>query len=197
MENQKENMLQGKLYKVDPQLAQEQSICKDLCHEYNLIAPSQSAKKQEILHKLLGKMGSNVSILSPFWCDYGSNIFIGDNFFANHGLTILDPNTVTIGNNVFIASGCTLTTAGHPLDIERRNQLLEFGHPIVIKDNVWIGANVTILPGITIGEGVVIGAGSVVTKDIPDYTVAVGNPCRVLRKITEEDKNRDWSYLKS
>ena len=138
----------------------------------------------------MGKTGQRFCITAPFWCDYGCNIEIGENFYTNHNCVILDGAKVTFGDNVFVAPNCTFSTAGHPLDAEQRNQGLEYAYPITVGDNVWFGASVTVLPGVTIGSNVVIGAGSVVNRDIPDGVVAVGNPCRVLRKITEEDKKK-------
>lgn len=140
------------------------------------------------MKKLLGKTGENFWIEQSFWCDYGYNIEIGENFYANHNLVILDTTDVTFGDNCFIAPNCGFYTAGHPLDTERRNAGLEFARPIHVGDNVWFGGNVVVLPGVTIGSNTVIGSGSVVTRDIPEGVVAVGNPCRVLRKITEADK---------
>lgn len=175
----------------EPELAAERTKAKDLCFEYNYqTKPSQGERLGQILDQLLGKHGKNTAILAPFFCDYGYNIEVGDNFFANHNLCILDPAKVRIGNNVFIASNVNITTAGHPIDAETRNSGIEYAYPVTIGDSVWIGSNVCILPGVTIGSNVVIGAGSLVNKDIPDGVVAVGNPCRVLRKITAEDKNK-------
>ena len=141
--------------------------------------------------------------MAPFWCDYGYNIEIGENFFANHNTVILDGGGVTFGDNVFIAPNCGFYTAGHPIGFERRNQGLEYAYPITVGDNVWIGAGVQVLPGVTIGSDVVIGAGSVVTRDIPSHSVAVGNPCRVLRKSTDKDRKAcfdrsvDWQVHES
>ena len=173
------------------ELAAERTKAKDLCFEYNYqTRPSDSKRQGEIMDQLLGKHGKNTAILAPFFCDYGYNIEVGDNFFANHNLCVLDPAKVRIGNNVFIASNVNITTAGHPIDAETRNSGIEYAYPVTIGDSVWIGSNVCILPGVTIGSNVVIGAGSLINKDIPDGVVAVGNPCRVLRKITPEDKNK-------
>lgn len=173
------------------ELAQERIVAKDLCFEYNsVVRPSEVDKQQEILKKLLGKMGSNVYMCGPIWFDYGYNLEVGDNFFANHNFVVLDTAKVKIGNNVFIATNVNITTAGHPIDTETRNTGLEYAYPVTIGDNVWIGSNVCILPGVTIGSNVVIGAGSIVNRDIPDNVVAVGNPCRVLRPIVEADKEK-------
>lgn len=182
----------GYLYDAnEPKMIAERARAKDLCWEYNTqIRPSDSTRQLEVLNELLGSHGENTTVVAPFYCDYGYNIKTGDNFFANHNLTVLDCAMVSIGNNVFIANNVTLTTAGHPIDTERRNKGLEYAWPIRIGNNVWIGAGVLVLPGITIGSNVVIGSGAVVTRDIPDNVVAVGNPCRVMRSITEADKEK-------
>ena len=127
-------------------------------------------------------------IEQPFRCDYGKNIEVGNNFFANYNCVILDVAKVTIGENVMFAPNVSIYTAGHPIHPESRNSGYEYGIPVTIGNNVWVGGNVVITPGVTIGNNVVIGAGSVVTKDIPDNVIAVGNPCRVIREITEEDR---------
>ncbi len=191
---EKEKMLSQKLYDAnyDAELIQERLIAKDLCHEYNQLRPSESKKQQSILRKLLGKTRGAFQIVAPFWCDYGYNIKLGRNFFANHNLVILDCARVTFGDNVFIGPDCGFHTAGHPIDMERRNQGLEYAYPITVGNNVWIGAGVHVMPGVTIGSNVVIGGGSVVVKDIPDDSVAVGNPCRVIRPITDADRQTRW-----
>lgn len=187
---EKEKMLRGILYdaNADETLLREREAAKELCFAFNQLRPSDTAAQQAILHRLLGSVKENVQILAPFWCDYGYNIEIGENFFANHNLVILDGAKVTFGSNVFVAPNCGFYTAGHPIDAARRNQGLEYAYPITVGDNVWFGAGVQVLPGVTIGSGAVIGAGSVVTHDIPENCVAAGNPCRVRRAITEADK---------
>ena len=137
-------------------------------------------------------MGSGCRILAPFWCDYGCHIRVGREFFANHNMVILDAAPVTFGDHVFVAPNCGFYTSGHPIDAERRDRGLEYAYPITVGDHVWFGAGVHVMPGVTIGSNVVIGAGSVVTRDIPDGSVAVGNPCRVIRPITEADKHTCW-----
>ena len=189
-----EKMQQGLLYDAnnDPDLIAQRLRCKDLCFALNQLKPSQVAEQEALLRQILGKTGEHFYITTPFWCDYGCNIEIGDNFYTNHNCVILDCAKVTFGSNVFIAPNCVFSTAGHPLDAPQRNQGLEYAYPITVGDNVWFGASVTVLPGVTIGSNTVIGAGSLVNRDIPDGVVAVGNPCRVLRKITEADKRKYW-----
>lgn len=187
---EKEKMLAGELYNAnyDEELIKERMNVKDKCFEYNNIKPSNIEDRTKLMKEILGKYKDNFFIEQPFMCDYGYNIEIGENFYSNHNLIILDANKVKFGNNVFIAPNCGFYTAGHPLDYEIRNKGLEYAKPITVGNNVWIGANVIVLPGVTIGDNVIIGAGSVVTKDIPPGVIAVGNPCKVMRKITEEDK---------
>ena len=192
---EKEKMLRQMMYDAnnDTNLIEERKLAKELCYDFNHLRPSNIAEQQKIMNQLLGKTaGGSFCIVAPFWCDYGYNIEIGDNFFANHNTVILDGAKVKFGNNVFIAPNCGFHTAGHPIDAERRNQGLEYAYPITVGDNVWIGAGVQVMPGVTIGSNVVIGGGSVVVGDIPSNVVAVGNPCRVLRPITDDDKLKSW-----
>ncbi len=193
---EKEKMLAHKMYDAnyDEEILAERTKAKELCYDYNQLRPSDEAGQRAILKKLLGKTGERFCITAPFWCDYGYNIELGENFYANHNLVILDGAKVTFGDNVFVAPDCGFHTAGHPIDFERRNQGLEYAYPITVGNNVWIGAGVQVMPGVTIGDNVVIGGGSVVVKDIPSNSVAVGNPCRVIRPITEADKHTclDW-----
>lgn len=189
---EKEKMLNRKMYDAnyDKELLSERVAAKELCYEYNLLRPSDEEGQREVIRRLLGKTEGSFCIVAPFWCDYGYNIEIGENFFANHNMVILDGAKVKFGDNVFVAPDCGFHTAGHPIDYERRNKGLEYAYPITVGDNVWIGAGVQVMPGVTIGSNVVIGGGSVVVKDIPSNSVAVGNPCKVIRAITEEDKKK-------
>ena len=141
----------------------------------------------EVVKELFGK-SDGACVNPPFYCDYGSHIEVGKNFFVNYNCTILDVAKVTIGDNCFMAPNVAIYTAGHPIYPDVRSAMWEYGKQVTIGDNVWIGGNTVILPGVTIGNNVVIGAGSVVSKDIPDNMIAVGNPCRVIREITDEDR---------
>ena len=186
--SEKEKMLAGELYDAnyDEELINERLKNKDRCYEYNNIKPSNIDERTRVLDEILGKHKNSFYIEPPFWCDYGYNIEIGENFNANHGLIILDPAKVKFGDNVFIAPNCGFYTAGHPIEYQLRNKGLEYAEPIVVGNNVWIGGNCCVLPGVTIGDNVVIGAGSVVNKNIPSNSVAVGNPCKVIRKIGDD-----------
>lgn len=188
--NQKERMLANLPYKAWMDgLTEERIECKTKTFEYNNIPPAERELRKEKIRGIVGKIGEEFNIESPFQCDYGYNIEIGENFYSNHNLIILDVGKVRIGDNVQVAPNVSIYTAGHPVHPDTRNSGYEYGIDITIGDNVWIGGNTCILPGVTIGKNVVIGAGSVVTKDIPDDMIAVGNPCRVIRKITEEDRD--------
>lgn len=165
-----------------------QETAKTLCWEYNQTAPWEKEKRSEILKKLLGTCHPLTFIEPSFRCDYGFNIHTHGLTVINYNCVILDTSPVSIGANAFIAPGVCIACSGHSVDPTQRSMGIGTSAPITIGDNVWIGANATICAGVTIGDGSVIGAGSVVTKDIPAGVVAVGNPCRVLRPITEEDK---------
>ncbi|MBQ2256247.1 MAG: sugar O-acetyltransferase [Clostridia bacterium] len=175
-------------YIFDQETARLMKQSRMLLNRLNKADYTDYATIRETVAELLGGSDETTMINPPFYCDYGKNIFVGKNFFANFNCTILDVAKVTIGNNCFLAPGVGIYTAGHPIHPEVRNTGLEYGIGITIGDDVWIGAQSVICPGVHIGSGVVIGAGSVVTHDIPDMVVAAGNPCRVLRPITEQDK---------
>lgn len=189
----KERMLANLPYKawLDG-LAEERLECKKKIFKYNNLEPGNPEEKDKLIKDILGKFGDYINIEPPFYCDYGYNIEIGENFFANYNFTVLDVGKVRIGANVQIAPNVSIYTAGHPLHPDSRNSGYEYGIDITIGDNCWIGGNTCIMPGVTIGKSVVIGAGSVVTKDLPDNVIAVGNPCRIVREITEAD--RDYYY---
>jgi len=185
--NHKERRDQEMAYIADASVFEEMKVTKKLVQQFNQTDCLNDEKLDQLLQQIIGKMGKNCLINQPFFCDYGSHITVGDNFFANYGCTILDVGKVTIGDNVFFAPNVSVYTAGHPLHPVSRNCMYEYGIAITIGNNVWVGGSVVICPGVTIGNNVVIGAGSVVTKDIPEDVIAAGNPCRVIRKITEED----------
>lgn len=196
MATNKENMIAGKLYMAGgEELAKDSKRSRMLTRLFNNTTEEQLEYRAELLKQLFESTGESLYVEPPFRCDYGSNITVGNNFYANFDCIILDVAKVTIGENVFFAPRVGVFTAGHPIDAGVRNTLLEFGTPITIGNNVWVGANAVINPGVNIGNNVIIGSGSVVTKDIPDNVIAVGNPCRVLREITEED-TQYWERLK-
>lgn len=182
---EKEKVANGLLYNpnYDKELQNEIYNSKMLCFEYNKLSPNQIEQKYKIIKELFNITGEKFTIEPNFYCDYGYNISIGENFYANHNLVILDGAKVEFGNNVFIGPNCGFYTAGHPLEIESRNQGIEYAKPIKVGNNVWFGGNVVVLPGVTIGDNTSIGAGSVVTKSIPANVLAVGNPCKVIKKL--------------
>lgn len=184
---QKERMCAGQLYRVDESLAQEQRRTRMLLHQFNN-EPDPDAR-QPLLRQLLGAMGAGSYIEPPLHCDYGSNLFVGERFYANFSLIALDQCPIRIGDDVMLGPRVSLLSAAHPLDAAVRAQLLEYGRPITIGSHVWVGGDVTILGGVTIGDNTVIGAGSVVTRDLPANVVAAGNPCRVLRPLTDADRS--------
>ena len=187
----------GYLYDAnyDREVVENRTKCADLCYEFNQCKPSDTKKQAEIIKKIIGCIKGDFVITAPFYCDYGSNITIGNNFYTNHNRTILDGAKVTFGDNVFIAPNVVFSTAGHAIDAGQRAKGLEIALPITVGDNVWIGANVSVLPGVSIGSNTIIGAGSVVNKDIPDGVIAAGVPCRVIRRITEKDKQKYPEYI--
>ncbi|NLI89896.1 MAG: sugar O-acetyltransferase [Epulopiscium sp.] len=191
---EKEKMEQQKLYNAnyDQELADERFECKALCQKYNALPIKDLESRNKLIKSILGKTGKRIHIEPDFWCDFGYRIKVGENFYANHGLVILDAGGIIFGDNVFIAPSCGFHTSGHPIDFERRNEGLEYGYPIVVGNNVWFGAGVQVMPGVIIGDNVVIGGGSVVVKDIPSNSVAIGNPCKVIREITDADKQKSW-----
>jgi acetyltransferase-like isoleucine patch superfamily enzyme len=189
MKSEKEKMLSGMPYRAhDRQLSDERDFAKALIFHYNNLPPDKDAERIKILKSLLGKSGDTFHIEPPFRCDYGYNIEIGEGFFSNYNLVILDCARTTIGDNVLVGPNVGIYTAGHPVHFEDRARGYEFALPVTIGNNVWIGGNVVINPGIRVGDNSVIGSGSVVTKDIPPDVIAFGNPCRVMRNLTDDTK---------
>jgi galactoside O-acetyltransferase len=181
----------GELYTESEAAFQAPLRRADLIFDYNQTRPSDTGRRRELLEAILGSVGARTVLLSPFHAGFGSNVHIGDDFFGNVNITFVDDVDIRIGDGVMIAPGVTLTTTGHPVHPDLRDDFRRFSKPIVIEDKVWIGSNVTVLPGVRVGHGSVIGAGSVVTRDVPPMSVAVGAPCRVIRRITDEDLGAD------
>lgn len=189
MQTEKWKSLNGKLYKAtDNELFRERQNTRELIFRFNSLPPTEVSARNEIIRKLFRKTGEKFIIEPPFHCDYGSNISIGNNFYSNFNLTILDCAETEIGDNVLIGPNVGIYPAGHPVHHELRILEYEFAFPVHIGSNVWIGGSVIINPGVTIGDNSVIGSGSVVTRNIPSNVVAAGNPCRVIRDITGKDK---------
>ena len=184
MKTEKEKMLAGEIYSaVDPELREELNVVKELCQQYNNLPATHLEERNQLLQRLLGRADSDTFVNQPFYCDYGRHIRVGRRFFANFNWTVLDEAYVTIGDDCFIGPNVSIYTACHSTDPAARNTREEWALPVTIGDNVWIGGSVTILPGVNIGDNVTIGAGSVVVHDIPSNSVAVGNPCRVIRRL--------------
>ncbi len=173
----------------DPELIAWRARVATLCHAFNNTPPGDTVATDRALRTLFPNLGQGVVILAPCQTDYGENCVIGEGTFINHGAYLMDGAKITIGSHCFIGPNLGCYTAEHPLDVERRNRGLERARPITIGDNCWLGGDVKIMPGVTIGEGAVIGAGSVVTKDVPPFVVAAGNPCRVLRPLTDAENS--------
>ncbi len=181
----KEKMLAGMVYSaVDEEILRELNATKELVHDYNMLRPIDVEGRLNALKRMLGHIGDDEIIINqPFYCDYGKQISVGRRFFANFSFTVLDEAPVTIGDDCFIGPNVSIYTACHSTDPVERNTRKEWAKPVTIGDNVWIGGSVTILPGVTIGSNVTVGAGSVVVSDIPDNSVAVGNPARMVKTV--------------
>lgn len=201
---QRERMEAGLIYDpADPKIAAEQQACLERLYDYNATRPGESDKRAELLARMFGKIGQGCYIEPPLHANWGGkNVYVGDFFYANFNLTLVDDAKITIGDRVMIGPNVTVATAGHPVNPNLRARALQYNKDVTIGNNVWIGAGAILLPGVTVGDNSVIGAGSVVTKDVPAGVVAVGNPCRVLRPIGERDreffyKNEriDWENL--
>ncbi|MBQ4518305.1 MAG: sugar O-acetyltransferase [Clostridia bacterium] len=182
----KERRDKGLAYIAEPAIWQELADCRKKLKKASKINPWKYDKMEKAMKKVIPD-SENLVIVFPFYCEYGTHIRLGKNFFANYNCTMIDVAQITIGENCMFGPNVSLYTAGHPIHPATRNSTYEYGKPITIGDNCWIGGSTTIVPGVTIGNNVVVGAGSIVTRDLPDNVVAVGNPCRILRQITEDD----------
>lgn len=196
---EREKMISGKLYNaLDKNLVQDRNRASELCYKYNFEVKTQE-ERSEILKKLFKGCGENIYINPTFKCDYGYNIEIGENFYANYDCIILDICNVTIGNNVMLAPRVCIYSATHPTDVFVRNSGLEYGKPIVIEDDVWIGGNAVINPGVKIGKGSIVASGAIVTKDVLPNTIICGNPGKFIREISDEEskywKNKRNQYI--
>ncbi|XJS10661.1 sugar O-acetyltransferase [Aerococcaceae bacterium WGS1372] len=191
--SERDKMLSGQWYDAnyDSAIIEERRIAQDLCFEYNQTAPADVEKRQEIAEKLFDQQLDNVEIVGPIICDYGILTELGHHVFVNSNIYFMDGGRIKVGNHVFIGPNSGFYTAAHPLDYASRNEGLEKASPIVIKDNVWIGAHVAVLPGVTIGEGSVVAAGSVVTCDLPANSLAMGTPAKVVRIIDQDNQIRN------
>ena len=184
-----ESMQSGELYlPSDEALLKEQRRLLDILYEFNATRPSELEKRTQLLRRLFAEIGEDCYIEPSLHANWGAHTHFGRNVYANFGLTLVDDGDIYVGDNVMFGPHVTLATAGHPVLPELREKGMQFNQPIRIGRNVWIGAGAIVLPGVTIGDGTVVGAGSVVTKDLPENVVAVGNPCRILREIGEKDR---------
>lgn len=191
--NVKERMRSGKLYFcTDEELAREQLKCLDRLYDFNQTRPSEMEKRSALLKEILAEVGENCYVEPPLHANWGIHTHFGRNVYANFNLTLVDDTDIFVGDSVMFGPNVVVATAGHPIDPELRRKVAQFNVPVRIGSNVWIGAGAILLPGVTVGENSVIGAGSVVTHDIPSNVVAVGNPCRVLREIS--DRDREYYY---
>ncbi|WP_195543596.1 sugar O-acetyltransferase [Massiliimalia timonensis] len=186
----KEKMHNGMLYLPnDPQIVEEQVKCQERLYDFNRTRPSELAKREALLREMLAELGENCYVEPPLHANYGGKfVHFGKNIYANYNLTLVDDTHIYVGDYTMFGPNVTVSTAGHPILPELREQAYQYNMPVRIGRNCWIGAGVTIVPGITIGDNVVIGAGSIVTKDLPSNVVAVGNPCRILREVDEYDR---------
>lgn len=184
MKSEKEKMLAGETYFAgDAQLIEDRIIARQLLHTYNNSTPGEVHFRLDILKRLFGKIGENITVEPSFKCDYGYNIYVGENFYANFDCVMLDVCRIEIGDNCLLAPGVHIYTAAHPLDSKMRSSGIEYGKSVRIGHNVWIGGGVIINPGVTIGDNVVVASGSVVVKDVPDNVLVGGNPARIIKNL--------------
>jgi len=183
---EKEKMLAGNLYAAnDPQLVRERLHARSLTRQFNATVETDDSLRLKLLRELFGSTGKTITVETPFRCDYGYNIHVGENFYANFDCVILDVCSVTMGDNCFLAPGVHIYAATHPINAAERSAGPEYGKPVVIGHNVWLGGRAIINPGVTIGDNVVVASGSVVTKSVPSNVIVGGNPARVIRKLDE------------
>lgn len=188
MPTEKQKMLSGDWYNpLDKQLSAERMAARKLQHQFNHSAPDDEAQRRQLLKQWLPNTGKHFYVEPPFYCDYGYNISTGNKVFFNFNCVVLDVAPVRIGNNVFFGPAAQIYTVNHPLDAKARNTLIEQAQPVVIEDDVWIGGGAVLLPGITVGKGSVVAAGSVVTKDVPSGVLAAGNPCKVIKTLSDNE----------
>ena len=187
-----ERIANGYLWEDTDEYLAHQARVKDIMYAFNTSKPSEVEKRKKWIQEMFSAVGENVWINQPLTLAVGSTVSIGEGTYINSGLTLIDDYNITIGKGCLFGTTVTLCTTGHPIDPEKRAEGSMYSFPIAIGDGAWIGAGAIVLPGVTIGRYAVIGAGSVVNKDIPDYTVAVGNPCKPLRKINDHDKEYYW-----
>lgn len=201
---QRDNMHNGKLYDPnDDSVMEEQMVCLDRLYDFNQTRPSEMDKRNAIMKEMMGDVGKDCYIEPPFHANWGGkHVHFGDGVYANFGLTCVDDTHIYVGNHTLFGPNVILATAGHPMMPELRKHGIQYNMPIHIGENCWLGAGVIVVPGVTIGDNVVIGASSVVTKDIPSNSVAMGTPCRVVRQINDHDKEYyfkdrkiDWSEM--
>lgn len=189
--NEKEKSHAGVLYQPgDAELVADREVTVQKLYEYNQLHPLDQAEKDQGIRQILGEVGMNCLVEQPFFCTYGYNTTVGDNFFLNVNCRLMDSGKITIGNNVMIAPNVSIITEEHAMDVKQRLAGLEYTRPVTIGDNVWLATGVLVLPGVTIGDNSVIGAGSVVTKDVPANSLAVGNPCAVIKTLENNESNK-------
>ena len=202
--NQKERMIKGLIYDAgDLEIMNEQFPYQDKLYEFNLLKPSQTKEKEAYMKEVFSECGEGCYIELPLHANWGGHhVHFGNHVYANSNLTLVDDGHIYVGDNVMFGPNVTIATANHPITPDLRSKGLQYNKDVHIGNNVWLGSNVVVVPGVKIGNNSVIGAGSIVTKDIPDNVVAVGNPCKVLREISEHDKKYfykdeeiDWDNL--